>query len=71
MKTILDVRFHRCPLPVLKTRKALEGLPPGATFDRGRDRSAGAHRHGAFLRQPPAMRFSPSRRTDGVPAVRR
>lgn len=27
---ILDVRFHRCPLPVLRTRKALSGLPSGA-----------------------------------------
>jgi tRNA 2-thiouridine synthesizing protein A len=26
----LDVRFHRCPLPVLYTRKALGALPSGA-----------------------------------------
>jgi tRNA 2-thiouridine synthesizing protein A len=32
MQTILDVRFHRCPLPVLKTRKALEALPAGAVL---------------------------------------
>ena len=30
METELDVRYHRCPLPVLKTRKALEALPVGA-----------------------------------------
>ena len=27
---VLDVRYHRCPLPVLKTRKALAALPAGA-----------------------------------------
>jgi tRNA 2-thiouridine synthesizing protein A len=27
---ILDVRFHRCPLPVLRTRKTLAALPAGA-----------------------------------------
>jgi len=27
---ILDVRFYRCPLPVLRTRKALASLPSGA-----------------------------------------
>jgi tRNA 2-thiouridine synthesizing protein A len=27
---VLDVRFHRCPLPVLRTRKALSGLAAGA-----------------------------------------
>jgi tRNA 2-thiouridine synthesizing protein A len=32
METALDVRFYRCPLPVLKTRKALEALPSGATL---------------------------------------
>lgn len=26
----IDVRFHRCPLPVLKTRRALEAVAPGA-----------------------------------------
>jgi len=26
----LDLRGLACPLPVLKTRKALRGLPPGA-----------------------------------------
>lgn len=31
-EVVLDVRFHRCPLPVLKTRKALEALPAGATL---------------------------------------
>ena len=30
MTDTLDVRFHRCPLPVLKTRRALEALPSGA-----------------------------------------
>jgi tRNA 2-thiouridine synthesizing protein A len=29
---VLDVRFHRCPLPVLKTRKALEALQAGAVL---------------------------------------
>ena len=28
--TSLDLRGLRCPLPVLRTRKALRGLPPGA-----------------------------------------
>lgn len=27
---MLDVRGLACPLPVLKARKALEGMPPGA-----------------------------------------
>lgn len=27
--TILDARGLTCPLPVLKARKALQGLPPG------------------------------------------
>ncbi len=26
----LDARGHRCPVPTLKLRKALEGLAPGA-----------------------------------------
>jgi tRNA 2-thiouridine synthesizing protein A len=26
----LDLRGLKCPLPVLRTRKALRGLPPGA-----------------------------------------
>ena len=26
----LDLRGLKCPLPALKTRKALKGLPPGA-----------------------------------------
>jgi tRNA 2-thiouridine synthesizing protein A len=26
---LLDVRFHRCPLPVLRTRKTLADLPAG------------------------------------------
>ena len=30
MSTTLDVRFHRCPLPVLKTQKAIAMLPAGA-----------------------------------------
>jgi len=30
MENLLDVRLYRCPLPVLKTRKALEALPIGA-----------------------------------------
>ncbi|WP_020184647.1 sulfurtransferase TusA family protein [Methylopila sp. 73B] len=29
--TTLDLRGLRCPLPVLKLRKALLGIPPGAT----------------------------------------
>ena len=27
---IVDARGHRCPVPSLRLRKALEGLPPGA-----------------------------------------
>lgn len=30
--TILDARGLRCPLPVLKARKALKELPAGATL---------------------------------------
>ena len=26
----LDARGHRCPVPTLRLRRALEGLPPGA-----------------------------------------
>jgi tRNA 2-thiouridine synthesizing protein A len=29
---ILDVKGLNCPLPVLKARKALKDLPPGATL---------------------------------------
>ncbi len=29
---IVDTRGFRCPLPVLKARKALQGLAPGATL---------------------------------------
>ncbi|MBM7850466.1 tRNA 2-thiouridine synthesizing protein A [Methylopila capsulata] len=29
--TTLDLRGLRCPLPVLRLRKALLGMPPGAT----------------------------------------
>ena len=28
---IIDARGHRCPVPSLRLRKALEGLAPGAT----------------------------------------
>ncbi len=30
--TILDLRGLKCPLPVLRTRKALRRLPPGAAL---------------------------------------
>lgn len=29
----LDVRGHLCPLPVLKARKRLQSLPPGAVLE--------------------------------------
>lgn len=29
----LDVRGHLCPLPVLKARKRLQSLPPGAILE--------------------------------------
>ncbi|MCJ2012928.1 sulfurtransferase TusA family protein [Methylobacterium sp. J-076] len=30
--TVLDLAGLKCPLPALRTRKALRGLPPGATL---------------------------------------
>ena len=32
MKQTLDLSGLKCPLPALMTRKALAGLPPGATM---------------------------------------
>ncbi|HET9902901.1 MAG TPA: sulfurtransferase TusA family protein [Xanthobacteraceae bacterium] len=31
-ETVLDLRGLRCPLPVLRAKKALRTLPPGATL---------------------------------------
>lgn len=28
---VIDARGHRCPVPTLRLRKALEGVAPGAT----------------------------------------
>jgi tRNA 2-thiouridine synthesizing protein A len=28
--TLIDARGHRCPVPSLRLRKAMEGVPPGA-----------------------------------------
>ncbi len=28
--TVVDARGHRCPVPTLRLRKALDGLPPGS-----------------------------------------
>lgn len=28
--TVIDARGHRCPVPTLRLRKAMEGLPPGS-----------------------------------------
>jgi tRNA 2-thiouridine synthesizing protein A len=33
MRTTLDLTGLRCPLPVLKTRKALKALSPGAVLE--------------------------------------
>ena len=30
--TLLDARGLKCPLPVLRARKAMQGLPPGAVL---------------------------------------
>lgn len=30
-ETLVDARGHRCPVPTLKLRKAMEALPAGAT----------------------------------------
>jgi tRNA 2-thiouridine synthesizing protein A len=32
MTTVLDLRGLKCPLPALRTRKALRGLPAGAVI---------------------------------------
>ncbi len=33
MTTILDLKGLKCPLPALKARKALKGMPPGAEVE--------------------------------------
>lgn len=33
MNTVLDTRDMLCPIPVLKARKALKGMEPGALLD--------------------------------------
>ena len=30
---LLDARGLNCPLPILKARKALDGMPPGGTLE--------------------------------------
>ncbi len=30
---LLDAKGLNCPLPILRTRKALQGMPPGATLE--------------------------------------
>ncbi len=29
---VVDARGHRCPVPSLRLRKAMEGLPPGSSL---------------------------------------
>ena len=41
---LVDARGHRCPVPSLRLRKAMEGLAPGAAPDPAGDRSDGADR---------------------------
>ncbi len=31
--TVLDAKGLNCPLPILRTRKALQALPPGGTLE--------------------------------------
>lgn len=63
--TLLDLRGLRCPLPVLKVRKTLLGLPPGAVIEVLTDDPLAALDVPNFLRENGDVLVG-SERTDNV-----
>ncbi|GAA5117051.1 sulfurtransferase TusA family protein [Alloalcanivorax gelatiniphagus] len=51
--TFLDARGLNCPLPLLKTRQALRGLPVGSLLEVAASDAGSARDIPAYLRQSP------------------